>query len=149
VIRKLSREWDLIVAIGGSEHRNERTNPFGGAERKRMMESYLAELKIRGVRVVTLRDGRSERWAISNLIRKCDPDVLFLSDEKSRLSDLASRRVRVVRFPRTGNISSTRIRDSIAAGNGRWKRLTGRSVANLVARFDGLRRIREAYRRER
>ena len=51
VIRKLNENWNLIVAIGNSEHRNERTNPFSGAARRRMLESYLKELKIWGVKV--------------------------------------------------------------------------------------------------
>ena len=51
VIRKLNENWNLIVAIGSSDHRNERTNPFSGAERSRMLESYLKELKIWAVKV--------------------------------------------------------------------------------------------------
>jgi len=149
VIRKLIGNWNLIVAIGSSEHRNEKTNPFSGAERKRMMESYLKELKIQGVKVVTLQDGKSRSWAFSNLIRKCRPDVLFLSTEKSEVDALARRKVRVVRFPRTGHVSSTRVRDSIASGDGRWKKLTGSSVARLIVELDGTRRIKAAYRKER
>jgi cytidyltransferase-like protein len=145
VIRKLNKEWNLIVAIGSSEHRNERSNPFSGAERKRMLESYLDELKIRGVKVVTLKDGPSQSWSVANLIRKCKPDVLFLSTEKGELAELAQRRVPVVFFRRTGRISSTRIRDSIASGDDAWKRMTGGSVARWIARLDGVRRIRTAY----
>ena len=149
VIRRLSKRCRLIVAIGSSEHRDERANPFSGAERKRMLRSYLKELKIEGVRVVTLEDGRSERWALGNLIRKCAPDQLFLSTEKHRLADLAETRVRVVRFRRTGTVSSTAVRDAIAAGDGRWRTMTGRSVARLVEEMGGIQRIRRAYGRPR
>lgn len=145
VIRRLSRRWNLIVAVGSSEHRNERTNPFSGAERKKMLESYLRELMIEGVHVVALNDGKSESWAIDNLIRKCKPEVVFLSTEKSDLAELVEGRVRVVRFKRTGDVSSTRIRDSIAAGSQDWKRWTGRSVARAILELDGVRRIRKAY----
>jgi len=110
-----------------------------------MLEAYLREAKIRSVRVVTLLDGPSVSWAIGNLIRKCRPDALFLSTERSTLADRARRRVRVVRFRRTGEVSSTRIRDAIAAGRDDWKRLTGRSVARWIVRLDGERRIRAAY----
>jgi nicotinamide-nucleotide adenylyltransferase len=148
VIRKLTKSWNLVVAIGSSEHRDERRNPFSGAERKRMMESYLKELEIRGVRVVSLKDGRSEAWAIDNLIKKCKPDVVFLSNEKRELAKLARQKVRVVVFRRTGRISSTQVRDSIASGEGRWTQLTGRSVAKLIVEVGGIRRIRRAYRRK-
>ncbi len=145
VIRRLKEQCDLIVAVGSSEHKNEKKNPFSGAERKQMIESYLRELKMGGVRVVTLVDGRSFKWAIDNMMKRCNPDVLFLSSEKSRLADMAKRRVRVIFFKRTGDISSTLIRDRIAAGDDSWKRLTGKSVAELIQRWDGLERIRKAY----
>ena len=149
VIRRLRDQCRLVVAIGSSEHKNEKTNPFSGAERKAMLESYLQESGIRGVRVVSLNDGRSRSWAVENLVRKCQPDVLYLSDESSLLAELAERRIPVVRFPRTGTISSTRIRDSIASGDDRWKALTGRSVARLIVEMDGPRRIQRAYGRGR
>lgn len=147
VIRRLRRRWALVVAVGSSERRDERSNPFSGAERKRMLEAYLREERIDGVPVVTLRDGRSVAWAVANLIRRCRPDVLLLSTEKSALADRAGRQVRVVRFPRTGRISSTRVRDAIAAGSDAWRKWTGRSVAELIEELDGVRRIQRAYRR--
>ncbi len=146
MIEKLHENWKLIVAIGSSERRNERSDPFSGAERKSMLESYLKELDVQGVRVVTLRDGPSVSWAVDNLIRRCKPDALFLSTEREALIELARHQVRVVRFRRTGTVSSTRIRDSIADGGVAWKRLTGKSVATLISRLDGVRRIQEAYR---
>jgi nicotinamide-nucleotide adenylyltransferase len=149
VIRRLNREWDLIVAIGSSEYRDEKKNPFSGAERKRMLEAYLKESKIRGVRVVTLNDGRSVSWAIDNLIRKCRPDALFLSTERSELARRARRKVAVLLFPRTGGVSSTKIRDSIASTTGTWRKLTGKSVAKIIVELDGIRRIQVAYGKDR
>ena len=145
VIRRLRKRCDLIVAIGSAEHRNEKTNPFSGAERKSMLRAYLKEAGIRDVNVVALNDGKSRLWAVDNLIRRCKPDLLFLSDEKSDLVRIASRKVSVVRFPRTGKISSTLIRDLIARGDPRWKRLTGRSVGRAIERSGGIRRIQAAY----
>ncbi len=145
VIRKLKDKCNLVVAIGSSEHKNEKTNPFSGSERKEMMVSYLKESKIKGVRVVTLDDGESESWAVDNLIKKVKPDILFLSTEKSELTGLAKGRVHVVSFERTGVVSSTLIRDSITSGDDRWINLTGKSVAKLIIEFDGINRIRKAY----
>lgn len=95
--------------------------------------------------VIAVKDGPPIRWAIDNLIRVCKPDLLFLSTEKSDLAALAELRVRVVRFRRTGNVSSTRIRDSIASGKGSWMRLTGRSVTKWILEHDGVGRICRAY----
>ena len=149
VIRRFMTDWKLIVAIGSAERQNTRTDPFSGRERKRMMEAFLLERGIEGVRVVTVRDGPSESWALDRLLRTCRPDVLFLSTGKTSLAALAEPHVRVLRFRRTGAISSTRIRDAIARGDPSWRALTGQSVARLIVTCDGIRRIRRAYGRER
>ena len=112
-----------------------------------MMEAYLRESGIRDVRVVTLRDGPSYRWAIRNLARRCAPDLLFLSTERRRLATLASKLVRVVRFRRTGRVSSTQLRDSMAAGRQDWMRLTGTSVVQWILAHDGVGRVQRSYQR--
>ena len=145
MIRRFRRRCTLIVAIGSSERSNERRNPFSGRERKVMMEAFLEESRIRDVRVVALRDGPSVRWSVDNLMRRCRPDVVFLSTERSRLAALTARKVRVARFRRSGSISATQIRDSIAAGRRSWKRLTGRSVARWILSHDGVARIKSTY----
>ena len=145
MIRKLRRRCRLTVAIGSSEHKDERANPFSGLERVAMLRAYLKEAGIRGVAVVALNDGKSMAWAVDNLIRKCKPDLLFLSNEKNRLVTIAARKVRVVRFPRTGRVSSTLIRNLIAKGDPRWKSLTGPSVARAIEQVGGIRRIERAY----
>lgn len=145
MVRKFNRTCRLVIAIGSSEHRNEPKDPFSGAERKEMWEAYLAESGIQDVGVVTLEDGPSESWSVDNLVKKCEPDLLFLSTERASLAKLARSRVRVVPFRRTGAVSSTLIRDMIASGDDRWRGLTGGSVARLIADFDGPRRIRSAY----
>lgn len=147
VIRRFKDRYRLVVAIGSAEHRNEPRNPFSGSERKVMMEALLKEAGIDAVRVVTLADGPSEVWSVENLIRRCKPDAVLLSTETRGSLDAALARagIRVARFRRTGTVSSTRIRDSIAAGTEGWRRLTGQSVATLIEKYDGPRRIRRAY----
>jgi cytidyltransferase-like protein len=145
MIRKLRRECRLTVAIGSSEHKNERANPFSGAERKAMLRAYLKESGMPDVRVMELKDGKSMSWAVDNLIRKCKPDLLFLSDERTPLAAIAAAKVRVARFSRTGRVSSTLIRESIASGRATWKNLTGKSVVRIIIKLDGIRRIKNSY----
>lgn len=112
-----------------------------------MMESYLKEAGISGVRVVTLEDGDSETWAVDNLVRRCKPEAVILSTERRGWLDAALKKagVRVVRFRRLGNTSSTLIRHLIASGDPEWRTLTGRSIAKLIEEFDGIERIRRIY----
>lgn len=146
MIRRLRQRCALTVVIGSSEHRGEKTNPFSGAERRAMLRVYLREARIADVRVVTMPDGPSITWALERLIRTYRPDFLFLSTEHDAIADLAERRVRVVRFRRSGRTSSTRIRTSIVSGGHLWRSLTGRSVVRWILRHHGLERVREAYR---
>lgn len=147
LIQRFRKRCRLTVVIGSAERRNERANPFGGDERRSMMEGYLRELGIRDVRVVALPDGPSVSWALENMLRRCRPALVFLSTERSRLAKLAERKVRVVRFRRTGRVSSTRLRASIAAGKGDWVRWTGASVVRWILTHDGVARIRRARSR--
>ncbi len=146
VIKKLNGKYNLIVAVGSAEYKNERDNPFSGKERKKMVESYLKELKINNVRVVALNDGKgSMTWAIDNLIRRCKPDVLFLSNEKGSVIRKARSKVKILIFKRKGNVSSTLIRNRIAHDDESWRNLTGKSVGRLIVKLDGIKRIKQAY----
>ncbi len=144
MLRRFKGRYRLVVAIGSAEHRNERRNPFSGNERKAMMEAYLDEAGIEGVRVVALEDGDSEMGSVENLIRMCKPDMVLLSTERRSSLDVALTKsgVRVVRFRRTGTVSSTLIRHLIATGNPGWRNFTGKSVARFIEKFGGIERIR-------
>jgi nicotinamide-nucleotide adenylyltransferase len=146
VIRRFAPTCRLIVAVGSSEQRDTWQNPFSGRERKSMLEAYLREEGIKGVQVITCRDGPSVRTDIDRLIRRSGASFLLLSTEKGRLARLARRRIRVVGFRRTGSVSSTRIRELIAAGDPKWRNLTGRSVAALIRHAGGIASIRAARR---
>ncbi len=140
----MKRVNSLIVAVGSAEKMNMKRNPFSGDERVRMLKSYLKERDVKVKDVVAVDDGKSWSSAIDNLFERCGRfDILFT--DKKRITKLVGNRVKVVGFRRTGMVSSTMIRDSIAAGDDRWKSLTGKSVASLIVKLDGVRRIRRAY----
>ncbi|MDG6907427.1 MAG: adenylyltransferase/cytidyltransferase family protein [Nitrososphaerota archaeon] len=146
VIKKFNHKYNLTAAIGSSEHKNEKTNPFSGRERKLMLEAYLNEQKIKDVRVVTLNDGKSKSWAIDNLVKKCKPDVLLLSENHEMINLTKGKKIHVLSFKRKGSLSSTLIRDLIASDNSKWRNLTGKSVARMIMKLDGAYRIKTAYR---
>jgi nicotinamide-nucleotide adenylyltransferase len=148
VIKKLLLLVDrLIIAIGSSEFKNTKRNPFSGTERTSMIRAYLKEEGIdrKRVRVIAVPDGNSYRSAIKNLNRLCPKfDVFFLSDEKDTIIRLLRNRAIIRRFKRTGGISSTKIRDAIS-NNEKWEHLTGKSVVKIIKRKKGIERIRRAY----
>ncbi len=145
LIRKIRKEVDmLIVAIGSAELKNTSRNPFDGREKKKMMTAYLKELKIgSNVKVIAVPDGKSMRSAVRNLFEACGKfDVLYT--DKETIIKIVKNKVKIRRIYRTGNISSTKIRDAIATDQ-KWEHLTGRSVAKLVKKFNGIQRIKKAY----
>jgi len=110
-----------------------------------MIEAYLKEEKInmRKVNVVAVSDGKSFSSAIKNIFKRCGNfDVLYT--DKESIIKLIKNKVKVKKINRTGTISSTQIRDSIA-NNQNWKHLTGKSVAMLIKKFKGIERIKKAY----
>lgn len=144
LVKKLVKRVDLlIIAVGSAESKNTKRNPFSGDERVEMLKSYLREQHIKVEDVIAAKDGNSWASSIDNLFEKCGKfDVLF-TDHKA-IARLVGNRVKVVSFERRGNISSTLMRDSIAKGE-KWENLTGKSVVNLIRRFDGIIRIQRAY----
>ncbi len=146
LIKKILKEVDkLIIAIGSAEFKNTNRNPFNGIERKKMIEAYLKEEKIdmRKVNVVAVNDGKSFSSAVKNIFERCGNfDVLYT--DKKVIIELIKNKVKVKKIKRTGTISSTKIRDSIA-NNGNWKHLTGKSVAKLIKKFNGIYRIKKTY----
>ena len=145
LIERLAKSVDfLIVAVGNAEGRNTRRDPFSGDERVEMMRRYLKERNVRVKGVVAVRDGETYASSVDNLFKKCGKfDVLF-TDHKV-FAGMVGGRARVVGFRRRGRISSTLLRDSIAAGK-EWENLTGRSVVELIKKYDGVERIRRSYR---
>ena len=149
LIKKILNETDkLIIAIGSAEFKNTKRNPFDGNERKKMMEEYLKEKKIdtKNIKVIAVPDGKSFSSGIKNLFKFCGNfDVLYT--DKETIINLIKKKVKVKRIKRAGTISSTKIRDAIA-NDKKWEDLTGKSVARLIKKFNGIERIKRSYSEE-
>ena len=147
VIARFSKRGALTVAVGGAEKHDTKRDPFSGAERGRMLRAALREAGIHGVRVICVRDGPTEATS-TKYLRKAVPQksVICLSDEKAALVRLVRRHFPVRVFRRLGAVSSTRVRDAIAAGKP-WEHLTTPAVARLIRERSGIARIKRAYQR--
>ena len=148
LIRKLLRHVDkLVIVIGSAQYRNTKRNPFSGRERAAMLKAYLKESGIAAgrVKVIPLPDLATYASSMRNVV-KAAGQVDFLFTDKSAVIQAAQGKVQVKKIRRAGTISSTKIRDAIACG-GKWEHLTGKTVALLVKKFGGIRRIKKAYGR--
>jgi nicotinamide-nucleotide adenylyltransferase len=150
VIKKLIKKVDkLIIAIGRSEIKNTKKDPFSGKERTLMFREYLKEEKIniKRIKIVNIIEGKSYSESVRRFVNTCPKfDVLFLSDEKNTLCKYFKDKSKIQRFPRSeGGISATKIRDAIAK-NKPWGNLTGESVVKIIKKINGINRIKKAYK---
>ena len=114
-----------------------------------MLEAYLKEeaVDLSKVKIILLPDKTDHDSAINNLFEHCPHfDVLFTHDED--FIEKIGNKVEIVKLERTGelaHISSTKIRDAISKDEP-WEKFTGKSVAELIKKFDGVDRIKKDYK---
>lgn len=144
LLKKVSK---LVIIIGSAQEKNTTRNPFSGNERKQMVQALLKEEKIpqNKYTVIAIPDGKSFNGSVSNLLSKAPKFDVIFTDKKSIIKIL-EKKVPVQKIKRTGSISSTKIRDAIASDEA-WKFLTVKSVARLILKFNGIKRIKKAYKR--
>jgi hypothetical protein len=93
--------------------------------------------------VITVIDGKSYGTSIKNLFTVCKKiDVLYVN--KKSIINIAEKRVKIRKFKRFGTTSSTRLKKAIAQEK-KWKHLTGKSVANLMEKMNGTKRIKSYF----
>jgi len=163
IIKKALSQVDrLVIVIGSSERKNQKDNPFSGAERKKMLDAYLKEegIDMTRVKVFALPDPkmpfREGVRHIMDIIPKFD--IIFstheLKEQKTEIKTVIDkaiaeeakrRKIRIIRFRRTGPISSTKIREEIAHGKA-WEHMTGKSVARMIRKLGGIERIRKLHK---
>ena len=146
LIKKLLKKVDkLIIAIGSAQEKNTKRNPFSAEERRKMIQAYLEEKKInpKKFKIIIVNDGKTHNSSINNLLKKSGAfDILFT--DKKMLIKLISKKIKVSKTKRAGTVSSTKIKEAIAKDSS-WEKLTGRTVARLIKKFNGIKRIKKAY----
>jgi nicotinamide mononucleotide adenylyltransferase len=122
-----------------------------------MLEAHLREesVDINRVRIIPLSDiEASIEEALGYVIRNVPTFTIAFSTHEMKeqgdwikkevdrifAEEMKKRNIKIVKFRRTGTSSSTKIRDAIAY-DGEWEHLTGKSVAGINERLDGISRI--------
>lgn len=149
IIKDILKEADqLIIAIGKSQVKNTKRNPFNGTERKKMLEEYLKEqnLDLKRIRLITIPETNSLSSSITTLFNKCGKFDILYTDKESVIR-LVNKKVNVKRIRRNDETSSTKIRKAISRDE-KWEHLTGKSVKELIKKFDGIERIKSTYKKK-
>lgn len=148
IIKNILKEVDkLIIAIGRSQLENTRRNPFNGSERKKMLKEYLKEenLDMKRIRIITIPDTGSINTSIRILFQKGGKFDTLYTDKESIIR-LINKKVNVKRISRTDKNSSTKIRKAISRDE-KWEHLTGKSVKELIEKYNGIERIKNTYKK--
>jgi nicotinamide-nucleotide adenylyltransferase len=144
LIKKILREVNsLVIAIGEASTKNEKRNPFSGSERKKMIEAFLREEKIRRVKVVLVPTTKSFSESVKKLFEVCPRFDVMYADKEIVIRKVKDK-VKVRRIKRVGSISATKIREAIAKDKA-WEHLTGKSVARIIREIKGIARVKKLY----
>ncbi|MBU4266803.1 MAG: nicotinamide-nucleotide adenylyltransferase [Candidatus Altiarchaeota archaeon] len=142
LIEFAAREADsIIIGIGSSQESNTRENPFSAAERRRMIESSLAEITFEIFEIPDINN--NEIWVshVKEIIPEFD-SVYTNAELERHLFKEAGCKVRETPFFDRGNYSGTEIRRRILAGEV-WEDLVPEGTLKVMEEIKGEARIRE------
>ena len=142
LIEFAAREVDsIIIGIGSSQESNTRENPFSAAERRRMIESSLAEITFEIFEIPDINN--NEIWVshVKEIIPEFD-SVYTNTELERQLFKEAGCKVRETPFFDRGNYSGTEIRRRILAGEV-WEDLVPEGTLKVMEEIKGEARIRE------
>ena len=144
--KHILRECDeLVIAIASAQFNYIEKDPFTAGERIWMIHEALKEGKIDLARCYVasvVNDENNAKW-IGHLRSFLPPfDVVYTGNAYvAMLMKDSGIRVRDVKFYDRGKYNATRIRQLMLHGKN-WHELVPRSVAQIIMKIDGIRRIK-------
>ena len=144
-VKKILKECDeILIAVGSSQEKNTKENPFSYNERKQMIANALKKAKIRNFKIYPVPDLYDDfKWI--KYIKKNLPkfDYVYSGNKWTlkcfRKHDSSIKKIRLVK-----GISSTIVRDKIIRDKD-WKRLVPKEIADYIVKAKGVERIIKLY----
>jgi nicotinamide-nucleotide adenylyltransferase len=127
----LKKSDKIIIAIGSSNKKNTKDNPFSYKERKEMITSVLKANKLKNFRIYPVPDIKGDKQWV-RYIKKNLPkyDVVYSGNPWTLKCfsehDLKTRKIRLVK-----GISSTIIRKKMVRGK-KWEHLVPQQIASFI-----------------
>ena len=142
-IKAASKEcYEVIIAIGSSQHSNTPDNPFSFEERVKMIEDTLSAEGIEKYTIFAVPDINDDfRWVehVETLVPKFD--VVYTGNAKTEKL-FRQRHHQVKRVEIVPSISSTTIRKRMVADKD-WKGLVPEQVIRYIEDIDGVKRVKD------
>lgn len=140
-----SEDKDLVIAIGSSQKKGDKRNPFGAEERKRMLKSFLISKGIKANTVLIPDIPSDERY-----VEHCNMYIGRKPDKVVTENEWTERLYREKGYPvektqRYYGISSTEIRKAMAEGR-EWRDKVPRAVVVVLEDIKAEERIKELFK---
>ncbi len=133
----------VVIAIGSSQMKNTRKNPFSAREREEMINRALKAGRTRNYEIVRIPDLFNDQLWVARVNRVCRFDFVYsMNPWTARCFRRAGISVRRHRIYRRASFSGTEIRKRIAKRVG-WESLVPRPVAEYIKEIGGDKRVRE------
>ena len=130
----LKKSDEIIIAIGSSNKKNTKDNPFSYSERKRMISRTLKANKISNFKIYPVPDIKGDKEWISYIKKKLPKYDVVYSGNPWTLKcfsehDLKTKKIKLVK-----GISSTIIREKIMNGE-KWQHLVPKEVYKFITKI--------------
>ncbi|MEK6946781.1 MAG: nicotinamide-nucleotide adenylyltransferase [Nanoarchaeota archaeon] len=141
----LKKADEIIIAIGSSQEKNTKENPFSYNERKGMISNVLKKNKIKNAKIYPVPDLYDDyKW--TNYILENLPkfDEAYSGNEWTircfKKHKISANKIKLIK-----GISSTIIR-KMAVNNKDWQRLVPNEIADYIKKINGTGRIKKLYK---
>lgn len=145
IINKISKEYDkIIIAIGSSQYKDTKDNPFSADERKKMIKETLEEKKIDNYKIVLIPDIHNPpKWV--DHVNKIIPDYdVFITNSDLNKKLFSEKGYKIIETPMydRNNFSGCNIRKRIR-NDDEWQDLVPKTVIDIIKDIDGIKRIKK------
>lgn len=141
----LKKADEIIIAIGSSQEKNTKENPFSYNERKEMISNVLKKNKIKNMKIYPVPDLYDDyKW--TNYILKNLPkfDEAYSGNEWTircfKKHKISAHKIKLIK-----GISSTIIRKMVV-NNKDWQRLVPNEIEGYIKKINGTERINKLYK---
>jgi nicotinamide-nucleotide adenylyltransferase len=142
--KALAEEDILFIAIGSAQACFTPTNPFTTAERIQMLRATLDAIKVpcEQYLIIPIPDIHNFRRWVDHVVQFVPPFSTFYtaSESMQRLFSEQKYPVRMIERYKPDIFSGTEVRRRITKGED-WKTLVPSVIAELIQKFDGVKRI--------
>ena len=148
----LAKVEEVVIVVGSAQYSHQLDNPFTAGERVTMVRTALEAEGIKPERywVVPVPDVHVHTLWVAQVVGYTPRfDVVYTNEPLTRrLFVEAGFQVKPISFHKRGVYSATEIRERMLKGE-KWEELVPRSVRQVIAEIDGVKRVHDLSRTDK